>query len=614
MALQNLSYGCLGKLFASSHLRETSMFTIRLRLVSIVCLLFVGVSAATLVAGQSPANTNPSDSEAANKSAAVVDDAAVKTAATQAATRLAVKTAEDEANDRAAKKKEFEALPLVVACITPYVDAREKGTCDPGNPRNSIPGKAGMGDVISVAIPRLLEAAKYEVVDPAKLVLFIDGRVFPGVTPQVNSDSLIFKLKRTTDAPEAIDAWNGLLGSPGIEPTKPVVVSVGYPGQSPLGLAKDFPQKHNLNLIVYRRGWALITLLALLAMALAFWKLGGVNLLRDSGPPNPEPGKRPFSLARVQVAWWFLLVVGCFLLIYMITGEFTMTEQALILIGIGTGTALGSAMIENSKRGGADSDLGVLKPQYATLAAEVAQLEADRTALETEIAANPGSTDAEKLTRKADQGSLNAKKIELAGKGEQLEALKRKIDEATSGLTKPVSVTFWDDLVTDANGPSFHRFQMIAWTLILGGLFLVGVYKDLAMPQFSGTMLALMGISAGTYLGFKIPEKQNVADTPGSAAGAATGTTEQNAATAKASEEAAAAAAKAAEDEAAAKAAEEEAAAAKAAEEEAAAKAAEEEAAAAKAAEEEAAAAKTAEEEAAAAKAAEDETAADDDG
>lgn len=29
------------------------------------------------------------------------------------------------------------------------------------------------------------------------------------------------------------------------------------------------------------------------------------------------------------------------------------------------------------------------------------------------------------------------------------------------------------------------------------------------MPEFDGTLLALMGISSGTYLGFKIPERQS---------------------------------------------------------------------------------------------------------
>jgi hypothetical protein len=107
---------------------------------------------------------------------------------------------------------------------------------------------------------------------------------------------------------------------------------------------------------------------------------------------------------------------------------------------------------------------------------------------------------------------LKAKNIELAGKQEEVKAVSAQIDDAKSGLEKPVSEGWWSDLVTDANGPSFHRFQMIAWTIILGILFLASVYKSLSMPVFSGTMLALMGISAGTYLGFKIPENQSKPD------------------------------------------------------------------------------------------------------
>jgi hypothetical protein len=30
----------------------------------------------------------------------------------------------------------------------------------------------------------------------------------------------------------------------------------------------------------------------------------------------------------------------------------------------------------------------------------------------------------------------------------------------------------------------------------------------LSMPEFSATLLALQGLTAGTFLGFKIPEKQ----------------------------------------------------------------------------------------------------------
>ena len=41
---------------------------------------------------------------------------------------------------------------------------------------------------------------------------------------------------------------------------------------------------------------------------------------------------------------------------------------------------------------------------------------------------------------------------------------------------------------------------------MLGILFLIGVWSRLSMPEFGGTLLGLMGISSGTYLGFKFPE------------------------------------------------------------------------------------------------------------
>jgi hypothetical protein len=68
---------------------------------------------------------------------------------------------------------------------------------------------------------------------------------------------------------------------------------------------------------------------------------------------------------------------------------------------------------------------------------------------------------------------------------------------------------FINDLMSDPNGVSLHRFQMFVWTLVLGVIFIGSVYKNLAMPEFSATLLGLMGISSGTYLGFKFPEKTN---------------------------------------------------------------------------------------------------------
>ena len=56
-------------------------------------------------------------------------------------------------------------------------------------------------------------------------------------------------------------------------------------------------------------------------------------------------------------------------------------------------------------------------------------------------------------------------------------------------------------------GVGFHRFQMAVWTLVFGIIFVRSVYRELAMPNFDTTLLGLMGLSSGTYIGFKIPEK-----------------------------------------------------------------------------------------------------------
>jgi hypothetical protein len=83
------------------------------------------------------------------------------------------------------------------------------------------------------------------------------------------------------------------------------------------------------------------------------------------------------------------------------------------------------------------------------------------------------------------------------------------------------SIGFLNDVMSDPTGVSLHRFQMFVWTLVLGVIFCGNVFKDLEMPQFSATLLGLMGVSSGTYLGFKVPEKKGTdvpaGDIPGPA-------------------------------------------------------------------------------------------------
>ncbi len=99
-----------------------------------------------------------------------------------------------------------------------------------------------------------------------------------------------------------------------------------------------------------------------------------------------------------------------------------------------------------------------------------------------------------------------AEREELRQVTANLRSVKKEIRDIST-----VSQGFIDDLLTILHGYSFHRFQMFVWTIVLGFIFVHGVYNRLAMPAFSPTLLALLGISGLTYIGFKIPEKQEPA-------------------------------------------------------------------------------------------------------
>jgi hypothetical protein len=95
----------------------------------------------------------------------------------------------------------------------------------------------------------------------------------------------------------------------------------------------------------------------------------------------------------------------------------------------------------------------------------------------------------------------------LDAKQVRLNFVNFSLDQLQSQVCPPASQGFVNDLLNDNSGISFHRFQIVVWTIVLGIIFVESVYSRLAMPEFSGTLLALMGISSGTYLGFKGTEK-----------------------------------------------------------------------------------------------------------
>jgi hypothetical protein len=162
-------------------------------------------------------------------------------------------------------------------------------------------------------------------------------------------------------------------------------------------------------------------------------------------------------------------------------------------------------MVDANKRESSDSDLETLKPKEAQLMASIAELKTTiMNAEQIAVGGDPSLI-----------ASLASKRTELATLEAQLQEVRSQLDDAASGLQKPESEGLFVDLLSDVNGVTFHRFQIAVWTVVLGLIFIYSVWTSLTMPQFSDTLLALMGISAGTYVGFKIPERQtDPADAP----------------------------------------------------------------------------------------------------
>jgi len=183
------------------------------------------------------------------------------------------------------------------------------------------------------------------------------------------------------------------------------------------------------------------------------------------------------------MAWWFYLVIASYLYIWLITSETnTLSSSVLALTGISAATGLSAIFVDQQKLANEQTQLGQLKAERSALQSRI-----------TALGANPPT------------GSAEA--AELQTKTARLSEISDQLGKLPTTTTIPTSHGI-SDIVSDGGGISFSRFQMIIWTLVLGFVFIKNVNRDLAMPDFDTTLLGLMGLSAGTYIGFKLPEAQ----------------------------------------------------------------------------------------------------------
>lgn len=295
--------------------------------------------------------------------------------------------------------------------------------------------------------------------DASKFSLVIGGHTIKGLSPPfVTATSLGFHLKRT---PESKNEWETIIKRILDNPDGPVGITVRHEDV----IVKNY-YRATLNFIHW--GWLKVFGVTLLASVVLFCYLAyKTDIVRETGE-QPEgkdaferPNRKPYSLARTQMACWFFVVVGSYVFIWMMTDDLAcLTPSVLALIGISVATGLTSAVVDSSKS-------SALQNKLRTMEQEAAR-------------------DQSLATRES---------------SETIEGLRKKV-------AVPKTQGFIDDILSDYDGVSFHRFQLFAWTMVLIIMFIASVYETLAMPDFDPTLWALMGISGGTYIGFKLPNIQ----------------------------------------------------------------------------------------------------------
>jgi len=295
---------------------------------------------------------------------------------------------------------------------------------------NKDPRQVYLGDWVVVSVCHLSALVRDAEAQQQSITLYIEG-LDTGVEPSgidIESGTITFELTRNAQNKHI---WRQFLYDPLFDSDATIRISVGIRGDRPLPRAPGANMSLRLRKM-YIDYWTMtwLALLILVAIALVIYARRS-DMLRDG--PSIEGVCQPYSLARVQMAWWFFLLVVGYVFIWLVTGEVDSIAPSLLgLVGISAATALAAVAITSpSSRG----------PR--------------------------------------------------ASKG------------------------FMHDLISDDRGVvALDRLQVVVWTLVLGGIFLTAVLWDLTMPEFSATMLALMGISSGTYIGFKLPMKKEETPEP----------------------------------------------------------------------------------------------------
>jgi hypothetical protein len=213
-------------------------------------------------------------------------------------------------------------------------------------------------------------------------------------------------------------------------------------------------------------------------------------------------GRGKYSLSRLQILLWTAMIMGGYFGVAFPKGGFiNIPPEVLGLLGITLGSTVVSTAIKANQM-------------------QTGQTESDGQR-NREIAA---SAQNEMLRL------LGVDQPELLSADEKSALLAHLSEDECAELNRQIVAQrkpSWMDLFTQEQKGTEHlidigKLQMFAWAVvaltIYGGMLvaqltlpLAAVYELTELPNVTGTILALMGISQATYLGMKLPDQSQTA-------------------------------------------------------------------------------------------------------
>ncbi|HEY2780603.1 MAG TPA: hypothetical protein VGI90_07505 [Steroidobacteraceae bacterium] len=384
--------------------------------------------------------------------------------------------------------------PLLITQLLDASSGHPISGKDAGN--QDIESRVGLHGQLCVVLSRAppLTADQY--------VLFLNGTEIKGLAPPTDGSlqsgcnqmphALVFKLRRGAGND---DFFKDLLKAP-TSRHAPVMVSLGQraaqgAAQTQVTIVSAAPGASSFQFEVFSAARLTAGSLAvLLVLGLVWGHARTRTTLRDSYLPQLPPRLQTYSLARWQMAFWFTLIFAAFVFLYALLSDTnTISAQALALMGISGTTALAAVGVDAYKDSPADAVNRGLRALGLNSYADVQRLKQEILDRQNELSGAAPLT----APRRAQL------QTEIQDRMNILRTYEDKV--------RPFVTQGWfRDMTTDLNGIAIHRLQVFCWTLLLGAVFVIEVYRELSMPEFSGNLLALMAISSAGYVGFKFPE------------------------------------------------------------------------------------------------------------